>query len=88
MGAGADAELPLFAALGEGSGHGGVFIMDVVRVVLAGVSGTVSAECADAVRRRSDAVRRRRAWVRRFSWIRRSRVGYRGSGVIASVLHR
>ena len=66
LGARADSQFSSVTTLGPGSRHGGgVFIMDVVRVVLAGVPGAVPAECADAVRRRSDAVRRRRAWVKR-----------------------
>ena len=50
LGARADAELSRVAALGPGTRHGGgVFIMDVVRVFLARVSGAVPAERADAV---------------------------------------
>ena len=73
LGARADAELPRFAAVGTRTRHGGgVFIMDVLRVVLARVSGAVSAERADAVRRR--------AWVGSFPWIRRE-TGICGSGI-------
>ncbi len=69
LGARADGELFIFATLGPGTRHGGgVFIMDVLRVVLAGVSGAVPAERADAMRRRADAVQRR-GWVRRLCWL-------------------
>ena len=55
MGARADSQFPGVAALGARSGHGGgVFIMDVLRIFLARVSGTVPAERADAMRRRGN----------------------------------
>ena len=75
LGARADAEFSGVAALGTRTRHGGgVFIMDVLRVVLAGVSGTVSPE-------RADAVRRRAAWVKKsLCWISRE-TGICGSGV-------
>ena len=51
LGARADAELSSVAAMGPGTRHGGgVFIMDVLRVVLEGVSRAVPTERADAVR--------------------------------------
>ena len=65
LGARADSQFPGVAAVCPGSRYGGgVFIMDVVRVVLARVSRAVPAERADAVWRCADAVRRR-GWVRR-----------------------
>ena len=52
LGARADAELSSVAAMGPGTRHGGgVFIMDVVRIFLARVSGAVPAERAYALRR-------------------------------------
>ena len=61
LGARADIELSRLAALGARARHGrGVFIMDVVRVLLAGVSRAVPAERADAVRRRGNEDRHSR----------------------------
>ena len=65
LGARADSQFSGVAALGESScDGGGVFIMDVLRVLLAGVSRAVPAERADAVSaERADAMRRR-GWVK------------------------
>ena len=88
VGARADSQFPFGTAVGPGTRHGGgVAALDVVRVVLAWVSGAVPAERADAVSaERADAMRRR-GWVSRV-WLYFSSEGLflirRGTGICGS----